>query len=291
MTKKVLIVGHGFVGQAVESVLRTEKIQISIIDPKYKTKVDDYLDTNPIYIFICVPTPSKDDGSQDNKILKKVINECADNFPSSILVIKSTVLPSFINEVPNVIDKIILNPEFLTERNAKNDLINASFQIFGGDEATCKDFEKFLRKNTICKFTRSHFVSIEVASLIKYAVNSFLALKVIFFNQFKDIFKNLNLSENEYLQFIEGVAMDERVGSSHMKVPGPDGRKGFGGACFPKDTNALLNFYKMHDINFSLLSEVISVNNILRKDYNSLLKRELDQNINFDNQTEDNNGD
>ena len=87
MTKKDLIVGHGFVGQAVESVLRTEKIQISIIDPKYKTKVDDYLDTNPVYIFICVPTPSKDDGSQDNKILKKVYLTLIIHFFSSIQII------------------------------------------------------------------------------------------------------------------------------------------------------------------------------------------------------------
>ena len=66
-----------------------------------------------------------------------------------------------------------------------------------------------------------------------------------------------------------------------MNVPGHDGRLGFGGACFPKDTEAFLSFFKEKKINFSLLAETIKFNNHLRNDYNDLLEREKEQNISF----------
>ena len=66
-----------------------------------------------------------------------------------------------------------------------------------------------------------------------------------------------------------------------MSVPGHDGRFGFGGACFPKDTEALLSFFEENKKSFSLLAEAIKINNDLRSDYNNLLDREREQNISF----------
>ena len=66
-----------------------------------------------------------------------------------------------------------------------------------------------------------------------------------------------------------------------MEVPGPDGRLGFGGACFPKDTNALVEYSKSVDANFQLLEKIIIINNSLRSIYNDLTNREQDQNIKF----------
>ena len=119
------------------------------------------------------------------------------------------------------------------------------------------------------------------ASLIKYSINSFLASKVIFFNQLKDIF-NLSGTNETWENFISAVSMDERIGSSHMNVPGHDGRNGFGGACFPKDTNAFFEYSKELGAEFSLLKEVIKVNNSIRSSYNDVTSREKDQNTNFE---------
>ena len=78
------------------------------------------------------------------------------------------------------------------------------------------------------------------ASLIKYTINSFLASKVIF-NQIKDVFNSSSI-EIDWDYFIDCISNDTRIGNSHMMVPGPDGKNGFGGACFPKDLSALINY-------------------------------------------------
>ena len=85
---------------------------------------------------------------------------------------------------------------------------------------------------------------------------------------------------------------DDRVGNSQMQVPGPDGKLGFGWPCFPKDTNALLQYSKQVDSHFSLLEKTISINNQIRSQYKSLSARELEQNISFkDNSKNLNKGD
>ena len=78
------------------------------------------------------------------------------------------------------------------------------------------------------------------------------------------------------------IKLDQRIGISHMDVPGHDGKKGFGGACFTKDTAALVEYSKSIDKEFSLLAKVISINNEIRSQYKKLNKREIDQNVNYD---------
>ena len=77
------------------------------------------------------------------------------------------------------------------------------------------------------------------------------------------------------------VNSDERIGNSHMDVPGHDGKLGFGGACFPKDTAALLSFSKDINKEFSLLKEVIRINNNIRMQYNEIDEREREQGVNY----------
>ena len=277
--KRVLVIGHGFVGSALETSFH-EEVEKKIVDPKYNTKVQDFASFNPHLVFICVPTPSKSDGSIDTSILEKVTKECIDLYPKSIITIKSTCLPNILKDLQNLSKRVIHNPEFLTEKNAVDDFISSSFQIFGGNKENCVYVSDFLKNYTKCKFVESHYVSIEVASLIKYTINSFLAIKVVFFNQIKEIFETLEL-ENEYENFTNGVRLDERIGSSHMKVPGPDGRVGFGGACFPKDTKAFVHFFNENKAHFSILEDAIKVNDKIRKSYIQMLDREKEQNIDF----------
>ena len=118
------------------------------------------------------------------------------------------------------------------------------------------------------------------ASLLKYTVNSFLATKVLFFNEIHDLFERLDTNMS-WEDFISVIQLDSRIGKSHMQVPGPDGRYGFGGACFPKDTNALYEFSKSHGSDLDLLNKAIEKNNSIRSSYQDLDAREKEQNVQF----------
>ena len=134
--------------------------------------------------------------------------------------------------------------------------------------------------HTSCEGTDFNYTDVRTASLVKYAINSFLATKVIFFNELRDVYINSG-SEGSWDDFVQLISKDTRIGSSHMSVPGPDGRFGFGGACFPKDTSALESYAKNLNVQMELLEKAISLNNDLRSAYNETTKREKEQNINY----------
>ena len=149
----------------------------------------------------------------------------------------------------------------------------------------CKKLSHFYKNYTNC-ICKDHIITDGVsASLIKYTINSFLALKVIFFNEIKFVFDSLN-SKDDWLNFISALSKDKRIGDSHMNVPGPDGRHGFGGPCFPKDVNALIEYSKEIGKELSLLNKANSINNNIRAEYNELT-REKEQNIKFKNNKEE----
>ena len=284
---KVAIIGYGFVGKALQNGLKTS-VEVLLVDPKLNTDINDLKTFKPDTIFICVPTPMNDDGSQDASILENVINELNLLPESALIVLKSTVIPSYISRIEIKIPNIVYNPEFLRENFASEDFINADLIIFGSnnDDAT-KKLANFYRQYTKCINTNYQFTDLISASLIKYSINSFLSSKVIFFNELFKVFSNSGTEDN-WENFIEIIKNDKRIGNSHMQVPGPDGKLGFGGACFPKDTQALLQYSKDVDEPLKLLEKCISVNNNIRRQYNSLSKREAEQNINFDSNISDN---
>ena len=112
----------------------------------------------------------------------------------------------------------------------------------------------------------------KVAEMIKYLTNTFLATKVSFANEMKLICESLNIDFDEVLKLSK---YDKRLGLSHWSVPGPDGKPGFGGSCFPKDINAIISFCRDNDINISTLSGVWKTNLFVRpeKDWESLKGR------------------
>ena len=276
---KVGIIGLGFVGSALLNGLK-DNVEVMKIDPKIGTSTNDLLNFNPDVIFISVPTPMNNDGTQDISILDGVINEIKSLKLESLVVLKSTLLPSSIKLIEKKIERFVYNPEFLREKTASEDFINSSFIIFGGNDNNSKILSDFYTNYTLCKSGDHVFLNAVEASLVKYAINSFLATKVIFFNQLFDIFAKLGPSGN-WNKVIDAVGKDNRVGISHMEVPGHDGRKGFGGACFPKDTNALNELSKSLGADFSLLQNVIMINNQIRMSYNDETEREKEQNIKF----------
>lgn len=264
------IVGYGFVGSAVKHGFRNNNI--SIADPKLGTTCKDFLDMDLDIIFICAPTPMGKDGTIDSSIVESILSilESIKHIP---IVLKSTVTPDLVEIFAKKYENFIYNPEFLTERNALNDFVNPVMHVFGGTIENTTKLEEIYKKYSSCSKTEVFHMTAKEASFVKYGVNTFLSTKVLFWNQFHDICQNENV---DYSKIISAVGSDNRVGLSHTKVPGIDGRKGFGGACFSKDTAA---FEKFAD-NFSLLSETIARNNEYRKLYD-LDEREKEQNVRY----------
>ncbi len=277
---KLGIIGHGFVGQATDHGFFKVREKF-IVDPRYGTTIEELKKFQPDFIFICVPTPMKKDGSQDSSIVKNVFKELENNFKGTPKILKSTILPDLLNKLTNDQDSFVYNPEFLREKHANEDFVNSPFVILGGKKSICKEVELLYRNFSSCLTKKYINVDMETASLIKYSINSFLATKVLFFNGIKDIFDELDTKES-WVDFINILSLDERIGDSHMSVPGHDGKRGFGGACFTKDTAALINYSDSISKKFELLQKTVSLNNSLRKSYKNLDKREKDQNVNYD---------
>ncbi len=275
---KVAIIGYGFVGKALNNALK-DTVEIIKIDPKLGTSIQELISFKPKFTFLTLPTPMKKDGSQDISILENTFKELIGFKIKSNIILKSTVTPDNLQKLSETLD-FIYNPEFLREKTANSDFINGQIILFGGDNKLCKEASNFYYDHTICKH-KEHFITDKVtASLVKYTINSFLATKVIFFNQLKSLL-DLSDSDESWEKFLEIISSDNRIGNSHMDVPGHDGRKGFGGACFPKDISALGSFADDNGFNFSLIKEVIKVNNQIRSVYNDLTSRECEQNITF----------
>lgn len=294
MGYKLGIVGMGFVGEAVYEGLH-EQYEILTYDiDEYKNAQRDHQNHRPVkalhevlqsdIIFICVPTPmNQEDGRCDTSIVEKVIDELTMSmaFSSTMIgnktfVIKSTApvgFTQYLNDKFSMLEhsnsSIIFNPEFLTEKNFVKDFKEQNRIVLGGDLDHClkvKDmYEKiFVDEETFdggydVGKTISEYVltSSSVAEMVKYTTNTFLATKVSFFNEIAELCKEL---EVDYDDVIYTVLLDKRIGKSHYKVPGPDGKRGFGGTCFPKDLNALVYQIKNIGLDPIILQSVLDRN-------------------------------
>ena len=274
------IVGHGFVGKATDWGFN-KRVSKFIVDPLLNTTIADLKEFKPDIVFICVPTPMGDDGSQDSKKKKKVIHELVLYCPHSIKVVKSTVLPSLLDKLHKLDSKLVYNPEFLREKHANLDFINSDMIIFGGDRNVSTQVSNAYLRHSRCKTKEHIFTDLKTASLIKYSINTFLASKVIFFNEMHSLYKKLDVTDS-WETLINIISRDSRIGNSHMNVPGHDGKKGFGGACFPKDSLALIKFANSLNVDLNSLASTVKINNKIRLKYEELDSRESEQNVSFD---------
>ena len=242
---KIGIIGQGFVGTAVNEGLKPFfKIETFDINKDSTCSSVTELSEKSDVIFVCLPTPMKIDGScyldivEDTLLGLDIIKEC------KTIVVKSTIPPGTTekwNKKFNYI-QVVFNPEFLTEANSIEDYKNQNRIIIGGPRpATTKIkriFAKAFPKVPIIKTGPT------TAEMVKYFANCFLATKVSFANEMYQICENLNI---DYDKVVEYVKYDERIGNTHLNVPGPDGDFGYGGHCFPKDIGALISL--AHDLN------------------------------------------
>ena len=258
---KIGIIGNGFVGSSVAFGFSPQTgcdTTVKIYDKdKSKTTntLDDVVNTSD-FIFVSVPTPSNQDGSISLDILFDVFEEIHNIIDyektiQPVILLRSTVTPGTTSQIGINYPKLhlVFNPEFLTERSAKFDFINQSRFILGGS------WGDMIKVENLYKWRFGDSVPIiktdyQTAELIKYMNNCFFATKVSFLNEMYQI---ANKCGANWEDAIEGFVRDGRIGHSHLSVPGPDGKFGFGGSCFPKDIQAMIHFADSLDIHPNVL--------------------------------------
>lgn len=257
---KIAIVGGGFVGVATAS-LSSENIDVIIYDIDRKKcsppdiQLDDLLKDDMDIIFICLPTPYDPvSGVCITSIIEDFINQLIQhdnnmtnnldfitnghNKQTSItdkIVIRSTIPPTLCDKY-----NVAHMPEFLTESNPIGTFKATNLWVIGinnNDELKHKltRLLNHAHENGVINSNKIQFCSTKESSLIKLARNSFLAMKVSFFNEIYDIVEGYGVN---YDTVRSGICADTRIGDSHSKVPGPDGYFGWGGICLGKDLHS-----------------------------------------------------
>ena len=262
---KIGVIGYGFVGKAVANSFADRiDVKVRINDPAFPdiSKSIDKIKEKSHAIFVCVPTPQDDHGECDTSILEGVLEQLLGY--EGIVICKSTAPPILYRQLENTLGlKLVHAPEFLTASNANYDYINPVNVVIGCKHKLYEEASQFILPFIQFSPANVEYCSIAEASMFKYVANTMLAMKVIMNNEYAELCDKMNINwEN-----VSGIASsDKRLGHTHWKVPGPDGQRGFGGACFPKDTAALLNMADESDIEMSMLMTAIRTNDRLRSD-------------------------
>jgi UDPglucose 6-dehydrogenase len=206
------------------------------------------------FVFLCVPTPQGADGAADLSFVKQASAQIAPYLKTGAVVInKSTVPVGTASEVMAALGRpdtaVVSNPEFLREGHAVHDWLNPDRIVIGSDDASAAQ-----KVSQLYEPLNRPFVITDPASseTIKYACNAFLAAKVSFVNAIAQLCGAVGA---DAVDVIRGMSYDRRIGADHL-APGP----GWGGSCFPKDTNALINIAEAHGYDFALLKEVVAAN-------------------------------
>jgi len=262
------VVGQGFVGSAIFEGLKNFYVvrTFDIDESKCNNTHEDVCLKSDI-IFVCIPTPMRASGECDTRLLEDVVKKIHDacsgkNKP--VLVLKSTIPPGTTerigkNSAPDL--DVCFSPEFLTEANSFDDFKNQTRIIIGGPRPSTGLIKQMFRK----AFPTIPIIKTgtKTAEMVKYFTNCFLASKVTFANQMYDICRS---SEIDYDKVCEYALYDARIGKSHLAVPGPDGDRGFGGHCFPKDLEAMIYYACQNDVNPNFLNQVVDSNDLYREE-------------------------
>jgi UDPglucose 6-dehydrogenase len=208
-------------------------------------------------IYIAVGTPQKEDGKADLQYIEAVAQDIAAHITSpTVIVTKSTVpvgtndyLKSLITENTTVPVEVVSNPEFLREGSAVHDTFHGDRIVIGANNQAAGDLIEELNQPFGIPVFRT---DIRSAEMIKYASNAFLATKISFINEIANLCERLGANIEEVA---DGMGKDRRIGRDFLYAG-----IGYGGSCFPKDTEALVQIAGHVEHNFHLLKAVIEVN-------------------------------
>jgi len=263
LKQKIGVIGNGFVGGAVKFGFSPQvgcdaEVRVYDKNPDKSTHSLEETVNESDFIFLSVPTPANKDGSINIDIITSALEDInkVHGGKENAILIRSTVIPgttwALQTKYPNL--NILFNPEFLTERSANFDFINQSRFIIGnnGQMGNLMQSESFVKliKDRFGDCVAVMETSYETAELIKYMNNCFFATKVSFMNEMYQIAEKIDANWDDA---VSGFVSDGRIGHSHLGVPGHDGKFGFGGSCFPKDIQAMIDFAEMFGLNPTVL--------------------------------------
>lgn len=283
MKNKIAVIGQGFVGGSLTTVLSECGFEVFAYDKTGKLakggqhpKLDKGV-LRPVYsvtqlveacnskskfsnvYFVCLPTPMLENGSADVSIVEGVLAELASVPGKRVAVVKSTVPPGSTERWNKQFEgtglRVIFSPEFLREATALDDMRNQDRIVLGGPRPYINQAKQVLES----AFPNVPIIktSSTTAEMVKYVTNIHLACKVSLANEFYQICNALdaNGANIDYDKVIEYATLDARLGTSHWKVPGPmpsddtgEPVMGWAGSCFIKDLNALMYVAKQNGI-------------------------------------------
>ena len=228
---KVGIIGCGFIGTALKTWLdqNNPQVETRVSDPP-KGMNDDISNCDAYFVQIHIPT--EEDGTQDLTLLESILEDLPNDKP---IWIRTTILPGTSEKLSKRLGKKIYHmPEFLTERTYLEDF-KWQLMVFTGAPENIELLKKIFpgKKHII--------MSSEEAEMVKYAHNVFGALKVTYFNCIYNLCQKRGL---DYNKVREGVLGSTYINATHTQVPGPDGKLGYGGKCFPKDVDAFEKMFR-----------------------------------------------
>lgn len=221
---------------------------------------------NAEVIFIAVGTPPQEDGSADLRHVEAVAKSIGRYINGYKVVVNKSTVPvgtgkrvkQIIAELSDISFDVVSNPEFLREGTAIKDFMNPDRIVLGSDNEQAIQIMKEVYKYFAENGTTFVISNLETAELIKYAANSFLAVKISFINEIANLCEKLGADVKDVAY---GIGCDERIGRKFLN-PGP----GYGGSCFPKDTLALAR------IGQDCGSPVSTVENAIKANLNQKLK-------------------
>jgi UDPglucose 6-dehydrogenase len=228
---------------------------------KFSTRIQDAADSS-LVIFIAVGTPPRGDGSADMRYVDEVAAEIAHNIKSyKVIVMKSTVPVGTGARLREIISQklkeqvdfdIVSNPEFLREGAAIEDFMRPNRVVLGSASQQAVAILKDLYRPLYLLETPFVVTNIETAELIKYASNSFLAVKISFINELSTLCEKVGA---DVQMVAKGMGLDQRIGSKFLHA-GP----GYGGSCFPKDTRAILTIADQHGVELGIVRSAVDAN-------------------------------
>ena len=261
------IIGIGFVGGAIYKSFKEKGIKVLGYD-KFKDmdSFDDCLLSD--ILFLCLPTQfDETTNCYDKSIIVDVLTDLNNNKYSGLVVIKSTVEPTTTDYLQSQFPELKLfhNPEFLSAATAYEDFHSQSHIVIGKSNKTTNEDLKVLEDfyhNYYPEAKISLCLSTESESM-KIYLNCFYSVKIQFFNE---LYLLCNKIDTNYNNVLDLMLKNNWINPMHTKVPGTDGILSYGGYCFPKDTNALLEFMKNMDSPSKVLEATINERNEMRED-------------------------
>ena len=254
---KIGIIGVGAVGSAIAKGFEELGHELILHDIKFETNIEDQKKAE--IIFICVPTNQNKDGSINLNDVFSVVDELNKLNISSLICIKSTVLPGTTNSLIEKYSslKICFVPEFLRERCAYEDFkFNHDLLLIG---TTNKDYALIVQNAHGDLPKKVKITAEKEAELVKYFSNTFNAARIVFANFYYEICQKLGADYDEVLKnYLERDVSIKDYLSCNEKL------RGYGGMCLPKDVRAINYFRKKLGIDLNILETIDSDNNNLK---------------------------